>query len=91
VIWAEYPRKASKQDALKAWKKLIVRGDPKAIEAGIYRYVAYVKASNTEPRFIKHLSTLLNSGGWQEDWTIEGVVPIRKGETEDWWLREVVV
>lgn len=91
AIWHEYPRKVGKTKALQAWRKAIVRGDPKAIEAGIYRYTAYVNAMQTEQRFIKHLSTLINSGEWQDEYPIEGVVPIGKKQPQEWWELEEVV
>lgn len=93
AIWLEYPRKIGKQAALKAWNKLIVRGDPKAVEAGILRYAAYVRASHTEQQFIKHLATLLNSGDWQDEWAIEGVVPLKakQPDPEEWWVNERIV
>jgi hypothetical protein len=91
AVWLEYPRKTGKQSALKAWNKLIVRGDPKAVEAGILRYTAYVKAQGTEQQFIKHLATLLNSGDWQEAWDIPNVIPLKKPDPDEWWLNERIV
>lgn len=93
AIWLEYPRKIGKQAALKAWNKLILRGDPKVVEAGILRYAAYVKANATDQQYIKHLATLLNSGDWQDDWSIEGVVPLKakQPDPDEWWVNERIV
>lgn len=91
VVWTDYPRKVNKTAAKKAWDKATRSNDPKAVEAGVYRYIAFVKANATEQTFIKHLATLLNSGDWQDEWAIEGVLSIGSKKTEEWWEREQVV
>lgn len=92
VIWNDWPKKTAKDAARREWSKLIVRGDPKIVEAGIYRYIAYLQAEGTEKKFVKKLSNFLKDGEWQDEWTIEGVHPIgSKKQEEDWWVREQVV
>ena len=73
--WKAYPARpgASKADALKAWRKRVKDGaDPLAILAGVKRYAAYCKASETEPQYIKQPATFFGPGEhYLSDWTIQ--------------------
>jgi hypothetical protein len=85
TAWTEYPRKHDKAKALKAWNRLVGKEDMSAVAAGIQRYAAYTKAAGTEPRFVKHLATLLGpDAGWREEWTVE--VAASKPDEYDVWM-----
>jgi hypothetical protein len=89
--WFEYPKKTAKAEAKREWDKAIQKDDAKLIAAGIRRYVAMMQAKGTDRQYYAKLVNFLKDEAWRDAWEVEGVVPIRKGETEDWWLREVVV
>jgi predicted phage replisome organizer len=74
TIWKAYPRKEGKTNALKAYIK--ARSDNnkpvsfEQVQQGVERYVKYIKANNTEQRYIKHGSTWFNQHCWDDDYTI---------------------
>jgi hypothetical protein len=65
TFWDAYPKKISKQAALKAWNKAAKTADPADIIAGARRYAALVKGS--EPQFIKGPDGWLNAGRWEDE------------------------
>ena len=74
IIWKTYPRKEGKTNALKAYIK--ARSDKnkpvsfEQVQKGVERYVEYIKANNTEQKYIKHGSTWFNQHCWDDDYTI---------------------
>ena len=74
TIWKAYPRKEGKTNALKAYIK--ARSDKnkpvsfEQVQKGVERYVKYIKANNTEQKYIKHGSTWFNQHCWDDDYTI---------------------
>lgn len=74
TIWKAYPRKEGKTNALKAYIK--ARSDNnkpvsfEQVQQGVERYVKYIKANNTEQKYIKHGSTWFNQHCWDDDYTI---------------------
>jgi uncharacterized protein YdaU (DUF1376 family) len=81
--WAKYPRRAggnSRADALKAWKARLSSGvDPLALEAGVERYAAFVRASGDEgTKFVKQAATFF---GPSEHWLEEFAPPVIKQTT----------
>jgi hypothetical protein len=85
--WTEYPRKAGKASALKAWNRLVGKTDMTEVAAGIRRYTAYCTALGTEAQFIKHLASLLNSDEWREEWPIPLAV-VKGGKVDEYevWM-----
>jgi hypothetical protein len=85
--WSEYPRKAGKASALKAWNRLVGKTDMTEVAAGIRRYTAYCTALGTEAQFIKHLASLLNSDEWREEWPIPLAV-VKGGKVDEYevWM-----
>lgn len=62
-FWAHYPRKADKRTAERAYKQALGRGvAPDRIITAVKTYAA--TCHGTEPRFIKHASTWLNAGAY---------------------------
>ena len=68
LFWQEYPRKAAKAAALKAWKKL--NPSPELVE----RIIAHVRDHKRSPdwlkdggQFVPHPATFLNGQRWEDD------------------------
>lgn len=72
-IWAEYPRKQGKKDALrhyKAWIKASSKHTDEYLLDKLEKYKAYLKANNTELRYVQKGSTWFN-GSFDDDWSIK--------------------
>ena len=65
AFWDAYPKKISKQAALKAWNKAVKIADPADIIAGAKRYAQMVQGS--EKQFIKGPDGWLNAGRWEDE------------------------
>jgi hypothetical protein len=73
TLWKAYPRKEGKTNARKAYIKARTDKEPvsfETVQQGVERYVKYIKANNTEQRYIKHGSTWFNQHCWDDDYTI---------------------
>lgn len=81
-FYAAYPRKVSKQPALKAWDKLAKQKDfdPALIIRNTYNYADTCKLLGTQPNFILHPSTYLNQKRYEDYPTIdpEGLAASKK-------------
>lgn len=72
-IWAEYPKKQGKKDALrhyKAWIKASSKHTDEYLMDRLEKYKAYLKANNTELRYVQKGSTWFN-GSFDDDWSIK--------------------
>ena len=72
-VWAEYPRKQGKKDALrhyKAWIKASTKHTDEYLLDKLEKYKAYLKANNTELRYVQKGSTWFN-GSFDDDWSIK--------------------
>ena len=73
TLWKAYPRKEGKTNARKAYIKARTDKEPvsfEQVQQGVERYVKYIKANNTEQKYIKHGSTWFNQHCWDDDYTI---------------------
>ena len=67
-FWQHYPRKVSKIAARRKWDAAIKSGvDAEDIISAAEAFAAFVKADQTEPRFIKHPDVWLNKGCWEDE------------------------
>ena len=67
-FWQHYPRKVSKIAARRRWDAAIKSGvDAEDIISAAEAFAAFVKAEDTEPRFIKHPDVWLNKGCWEDE------------------------
>lgn len=66
AFWSAYPRKVGKPEARKAWKAALKKADAGKIIAAATSYAEQTQADKTEPRFIKHPSSWLNSERWAD-------------------------
>ena len=69
-LWAMYPNKKGKTNALKAYLKARDKYSFEEIEQGIRNYIFYIKESGLDPQFIKHGSTWFNQQCWNDDYTV---------------------
>lgn len=63
-FWNVYPRKTEKQDARKAWARIIKKVDPSKIIAAAKRYAAL--RAGEDDQFTKHPATWLNKGSYDD-------------------------
>ena len=67
-FWKLYPRKKSRETALKAFKKSILAADPSTIMNGLKRYLEEIRVKNTTQEYIKHPATWLNQQCWEDEY-----------------------
>jgi hypothetical protein len=68
-FYQAYPRKIGKQTALKAYDRALKSTTHDAIIKGLSKYKQDIKAKDTKPEYIKHPSSWLNAGCWDDDYT----------------------
>lgn len=68
-FWRNYPRKTEKKAALAKLDAIRKSGTVRwaAVIGGLLRFVQHCKASRTEERYIKHPTTWLNRGCWEDE------------------------
>ena len=69
--WVKYPNKKSKQDAQKAFARVLEKKQATFAElmSGLEAYTNDCKVKNTETHYIKHPSTWLNQGCWADEYS----------------------
>ena len=71
-LWDIYPRKERKNDAFKAYTKAIKKGvEHTTIQNGLKSYIEYVKANQTETKYIKQGGTWFNQECWNDEYKID--------------------
>jgi hypothetical protein len=71
-FWNVYPRKVAKLAALKSFNKAVKLGvDHATLIAGARKYAEYVIGKDAE--YIKHPSTWLNGGCWDDEYQSENI------------------
>ena len=71
-LWNIYPRKERKNDAFKAYSKAIKKGvEHTTIQNGLQSYIEYVKANQTETKYIKQGGTWFNQECWNDEYKID--------------------
>lgn len=93
-----YPKRpgASWSDAKRHWTARIKEGHkPERILAGVTAYAGYVKATNTQPQYVKQPATFFGPGlHFMSDWSTETEQPNldgSKGELLDFYQKEPLV
>lgn len=80
-LWALYPRKQGRADALKAYERAIKAGvTDEVIKQGIENYVKNIAATKTEPQFVKQGSTFFSKQAWADDYKVITAQPIEYKE-----------
>jgi hypothetical protein len=71
-LWALYPRKQGRADALKSYEKAVKAGvTDEVIKQGIENYVKHIAANKTDPQYVKQGSTFFSKQAWADDYTID--------------------
>ena len=71
-LWNIYPRKERKNDAFKAYSKAIKKGvEHTTIQNGLQSYIEYVKANQTETKYIKQGGTWFSQECWNDEYKID--------------------
>ena len=66
-VWAQYPKREGKKDALAAFEKAIKKGTTvEQIENGIQAYCEHIKKCNIDRQFIKQGSTYFRGEHWND-------------------------
>ena len=66
-VWAQYPKREGKKDALAAFEKAIKKGTTvEQIESGIQAYCEHIKKCNIERQYIKQGSTYFRGEHWND-------------------------
>ena len=70
-LWELYPKKQGKKKACENYIKARKGGaTSEEVEKGIIAYAEYIKATNTEDRYIKQGSTFFSQQAWQDEWRV---------------------
>lgn len=70
ALWSLYPKKQGKDKAYGYYERARKSGTTyEEVEQGIYAYLNYIKATETEQKYIKMGSTFFSQKAWQDDWT----------------------
>ena len=65
--WKLYPRKKSKQKALSIWKAKKLCHQSDSLIEKLQNQVSHCESMNGEIKYIKHPTTYLNAGAWDDD------------------------
>ena len=73
AFWTKYPRKVEKKAALSKLDAVRKTGLPWArLIGGVDRYCNHIRQRGTEERYIKHPTTWLNQGCWDDEYGPDG-------------------
>ena len=71
ALWKLYPKKQGKEKAYGYYHKARKSGTTyEEVEQGINAYIAYIRAEQTDPQYIKMGSTFFSQKAWLDDWTV---------------------
>lgn len=80
-LWALYPRKQGRADALKSYEKAVKAGvTDEVIKQGIENYVRHIAANKTDPQYVKQGSTFFSKQAWADDYKVSTAQPIEYKE-----------
>ena len=81
-FWSKYPRQIDKQRAKKTFISLIKNKKVtlEDILVGVDKYLAYIKQDKVEERYIKHPTSWLNAGGWENEYNVLPAKPQKKSK-----------
>ena len=87
TFWAAYPRRESKQGARDKFGRLLRDGTtPETLIDGARRYAAYCRKVNREREKIKHPTTWLNNGCWDDEYDQADTTTAEVQEDPRAWL-----
>ena len=77
AFWLQYPKKAARQAALKAWSRIAASVPTADIMAGLDRATRSEQWAKDGGQFVPHAATWLNGGRWTDDLpAAAGSVPV---------------
>lgn len=78
-LWALYPRKQGRADALKAYERAVKAGvTDETIKQGIENYVKHIAETKTELKYVKQGSTFFSKQAWADDYKVSTPPPTEK-------------
>jgi hypothetical protein len=83
-----YPKKKSRQSAIKAYEKAVKKTTHEIIMQGLKNYKAEIAIKNTSMQYIKHPATWLNGGCWDDDYCMKPIQngkPVFQAYTDEAW------
>ena len=81
TLWAMYPKKQGRADAIKSYEKAIKAGvTDDVIQSGIINYVCYIASKKIEPQYVKQGSTFFSKQAWADDYKVITAQPIEYKE-----------
>lgn len=71
-LWEIYPNKKGKKQAFQKYTKARKDGVTyEAVETGILKYIAYIKAKGISIDYVKHGSTFFSQRAWEDEFTVD--------------------
>ena len=67
-FYNSYPRRLNKTKTKACYLKALTTTTPETILKGVENYKKYIEINKTEERFIKHPTTWLNQGCWEDEY-----------------------
>lgn len=69
-IWAIYPRKQERKDALAAYCRARKQGTTaEQVEKGVRAYCAYIERNRVDLKYVKQGGSFFRQQAWADDWT----------------------
>lgn len=83
-LWAMYPKKQGKKDALKHYEKARKSGASyEEIEKGLCAYVDFIRATHKDIQYVKMGSSFFSQEAWRDEWGVSNDFRGSKEERTD--------
>lgn len=80
AFWTVYPRRVSRQDAMKAYQKARIVATAEEIIAGARAFCNHLPE---EMRYVPYAASWLNAGRWQDEY--DAPMPVKRAIDADWF------
>jgi hypothetical protein len=80
AFWVLYPRRVSRQDAMKAYQRARVVATAEEITAGVTAFLAHLPE---EMRYVPYAASWLNAGRWQDEY--DAPLPVKRAADAGWF------
>ena len=80
TFWSAYPRRVSRQDAMKAYQQARVTATAEDIMAGVQRFLDHLPE---EMRFVPYAASWLRASRWTDEY--EDVLPVKRASDAGWF------
>ena len=85
TFWDNYPNKKGKQAAFKKWQNITKTTTPSLLIEGVKKFAKAMEG--TEKKYIKHPTTWLNAGSWDDDHT--NTPPEQELSRDQRWMNSI--